>query len=462
MWLIIKNEFLSLFRSRVFFGLSIFIYAIIYLSVHLGNYKTEKQNEVIQGATDHVRQQWMQMDDMDAHAAAHYGTYVFKPANILSSLDEGVNSVTGSVLRVEGHVQNEIVHSEASQMLSVSRFGILKSSLMLQYILPLFLIFLSFNALSREKSSGRLKLLILQGASPRLLIFSKLLSVWLYAILILLVIIIIYALLNFQNFTPDILMRVLLFFIVYGLYYFIIIGLTIYFSAQWQNSTLALTFMIAIWILWTIFFPHLIMSSMEKMYPLPSRGDFQSAMKEDRSKGIDGHNPKDKRTEELKQKVLKEHNVATIDELPFNFNGLRMQADEEHGNKVWDKHFGSNNAILNKQKQAAQLAGIIDPFQSLKNASMGLMATDNIHHQDFLLQVEKYRRLFIKMLNDRYTIGAGEVDNEFFKSVPEFQFKPMFISNVYGRYLLDFIPIIFWSLLTFFLVQRVSKTMRIV
>jgi len=462
MWLIIRNEFLSLFRSRVFFGLSIFIYAILYLSIHLGNHKTAKQNEVIQSATDHVRQQWTQIDEMDPHSAAHYGTYVFKPASILSSLDEGVNSVTGSVLRVEGHVQNEIVHSEASQMLSVSRFGILKSSLLLQYILPLFLIFLSFNSISSEKTSGRLKMLVLQGASPRLLMLSKLLSVLFYALFILILVIVVYALMNFQSFTADILSRVMLFFVSYALYYFVIIGLTIYFSARWQNSTVALTGMIAIWILWTIFLPHLLMSSMEAIYELPSRGDFQSAMKEDRSKGIDGHNPKDKRTEELKQKVLKQFNVETIDDLPINFNALRMQADEEYGNAVWDKHFGSNREILNKQKRGNQLSGIVNPFISLKNASMGLMATDNVHHQDFLLQVEKYRRLFVKMLNDKYALGDGLADNAFFRSVPDFEFQQMTLSKVIDQYALDLIILVFWSTVTFILVGQGSKRISVV
>lgn len=36
----------------------------------------------------------------------------------------------------------------------------------------------------------------------------------------------------------------------------------------------------------------------------------------------------------------------------------------------------------------------------IQNASMGFAARDNLHHQEFLLQVEHYRRDFIKQLND--------------------------------------------------------------
>ena len=158
---IIKNEWRFLVRSRIFLGISIAFISILMLSVFLGNYQAHKQEQTYKSAKDHVRQQWVSIDEMSPHGAAHYGTYVFKPSNLLSSLDEGVNSVTGNVLKVEGHVQNEITHSEASQMQAVSRFGKLKPSLLLQYIVPLLLIFLAFNSVSNEKQSGRLKLLVL-------------------------------------------------------------------------------------------------------------------------------------------------------------------------------------------------------------------------------------------------------------------------------------------------------------
>jgi ABC-2 type transport system permease protein len=98
------------------------------------------------------------------------------------------------VLRLEGHVQNEIVHSEASQMQTISKFGKLKSSLLLQYIVPILLIFLAFSSMSSEKQSGRLKLLLLQGAKPFSIILAKTISVWLYGITLLGLVVVLYSL----------------------------------------------------------------------------------------------------------------------------------------------------------------------------------------------------------------------------------------------------------------------------
>ncbi|MCC5944286.1 MAG: DUF3526 domain-containing protein [Bernardetiaceae bacterium] len=468
MFQIIKNEWLYYSRTRLFLGISAGFILVLLFSIFLGSYQTQIQTENYQTAQKHLREQWESIKEMNPHGAAHYGTYVFKPANLLSSLDEGVNSITGNVLRVEGHVQNEIVHSEASQMQTISKFGKLKSSLLLQFIVPILLIFLAFSSISNEKQSGRLKLLLLQGTSPLQLIFAKTLSVWLYGLALLCTTILVYTLLNIQNINSEIMSRAGLFLLTYSFYYFVISGLTVFFSARWQNPTLALTSMLGVWILWTIFLPHILMSSVEKWHELPSRNEFKVAMKEDRSKGVDGHNPSDERKKEFEQKVLKEYGVDSLSQLPINFDGLVMQADEEYGNMVWDKHFGNLRVVLSEQKQSYQLGGILNPFISLQNASMGFAASDNLHHQDFLVQVENYRRDFIKMLNDKHAFGGSKTGdwswkagNEFFKSVPDFEYKPTSLATVLSNYFLDFFILGFWVVFVLMLLILGTKKMQV-
>ncbi len=465
---IIKNEWQILFRNRALQGISLGFLLILLLSVFLGHLQIKKQTEQYSAAKDHLRQQWESLNAMNPHSAAHYGTYVFKPSNLLSSLDEGVNSVTGNVLRVEGHVQNEMVYSEASQMQTVSKFGKLKSSLLLQYILPLLLIFLGFHSISSEKQSGRLRLLVLQGARPSSIVWAKTVSVWLYGIGLLTLTVLVYAFFNLQSINAEIINRTLLFFFSYALYYFIVSGLTVYFSIRWQNATLALTTMVGVWILWSIFLPNILMTSVEKWHQLPSRNEFQTAMKEDRSKGLDGHNPSDERAKELEQQVLQEYGVDSLSQLPINFDGIRMQADEEYGNKVWDKHFGELRTVLGQQKKSYQLAGIFNPYISLQNTSMGFSASDNLHHQEFLLQVETYRRNFIKLLNDKHAFGGSKTgdwgwkaDNDFFRSVPDYAFQPIAISTVFPNYLMDLLLLVGWSLFVSLLLIFGTKKMHI-
>lgn len=465
----IKNEWQFLLRSRVLQGISLAFLLALGVSVYLGNLQTNSQAEQYAAAKEHLRAQWESIDAMNPHGAAHYGTYVFKPSNLLSSLDEGVRSVTGNVLRVEGHVQNEMVHSEASQMQSVSKFGKLKSSLLLQYILPLVLVFLAFHSVSKEKQSGRLKSLVLQGAKPSSIVWAKTISVWLYGLVLLSLTVLTYALVNLPSISAEITSRTLLFYLSYALYYFILSGLTVFFSARWQNPTVALTAMLGIWIVWTIFLPNIFMTSVEKWHELPSREEFKTAMREDRSKGIDGHNPADERGKELEDQILKEYGVDSLSQLPINFDGIRMQADEEYGNKVWDKHFGHLRNVLARQKQSYQMAGIIDPFISLQNASMGFSGSDNLHHQEFLLQVESYRRDFIKMLNDKHAYGGSKTgdwswkaDNAFFKSVPDFAYQPTALASVFPNYLADLILLACWTVFAAVLLVWGTKRIQVI
>lgn len=450
---IFKNEWSFFLRNSIFLGTGIGFIIFLVVSILLGNKEAQKQKVESNKAQEHLREQWESIDAMNPHSAAHYGTYVFKPNNLLSSLDDGVNSVTGKVLRVEGHVQNEIVYSEASQMQVISKFGKLKSSLLLQYIVPLLLIFLAFNTVSSEKQSGRLKLLELQGARIKSVLWAKTLSVWVYGVILIAIVVTIYGVLNAANLTADVLARCMLFFLSYALYYFIISGLTVFFSARWQNATAALTSMLGIWIFWTMFLPNIWMSTAEQLHELPSRSEFQTAMKEDRSKGLDGHNPSDTRSETLKEETLKKYGVDSLSQLPINFDGLVMQADEEYGNMVWDKHFGNLREVYAKQKKNYQWAGVFNPFIALQNASMGFTGNDNLHHQEYLLQVEKYRRSFIKALNDKHAYGGSKTgdwgwtaDNDFFKSMPAFMYQPAVVTMTLPYYKTDLLLLAFWAM----------------
>ena len=151
-----------------------------------GIVQNNKQIKSQNDAHKHIRAQWDAMDPTNPHSAAHFGTYAFKPNSILNSLDEGVNAVTGLVLRLEGHKQNEVAFSEVSQSLTVSQFGKFKVSLLFQFIIPLFLIFLGFNIYTSEISNGRLKLLLVQGNSLRKIVFAKIFSLLSLATILLL------------------------------------------------------------------------------------------------------------------------------------------------------------------------------------------------------------------------------------------------------------------------------------
>ena len=459
---IILNEWKILVRNRSIVYVSlIFILSIISLT-WMSNLQSENQSKAQAAAEKHIRAQWDNLEPMNPHRAAHYGVYVFKPISILNSLDDGVSSITGNVLKLEGHVQNEIVHSEASQSITISKFGKLKPSVILQYVVPLFLIFLSFGSITNDKETGRMKLITLQGVSLEKLVLSKSISIWLYGLMLIMLSVLLQS--SLGSLALDAGLRLGLAFISYGLYYLIVVCLSTFVSVSFKNDTSAISLLLATWIVWTIFLPKIWGNTVEKVYPLPSRQNFIAQMKEDRSKGIDGHNPRDERRSKLEKEYLVKYKVDSLSQLPINFDGIVMQADEEYGNQVWDKHFGNNYLIYQKQKKLYQLSGLLNPFSSLQNLSMGFCGSDMIHHLDFLKKAEHYRRYLIKTLNDKHAHGGSKtgewrwtVDNAFFRSVKTFDYQTMLIKDQIGNYLLDILALIVWVIFAGYLFRYKVK-----
>ena len=451
MSIIFYNEWKGFLRNKLFLFFISFFVILLFIVTFFGIVQNNKQIKSQNDAHSHIRAQWDEMNPSNPHSAAHFGTYAFKPNSILNGLDEGVNAVTGLVLRLEGHKQNEVAFSEASQSLTVSKFGKFKVSLLFQFIIPLFLIFLAFNIYTSEISSGRLKLLLVQGNSLRKIVFAKVFSLLSLATILLLFTIIAQCLFNFSNIELDQVIRLNVFFWSYFIYYFIIISFTVLLSLILKKSTSALSLTIITWLLWTIFLPKTIGNFTESLTPLSTRIELTEKMKEDRSKGIDGHNPFDDRKKELEEEVLARYDVDSISDLPINFAGILMQADEEYGNKVWDKHYGDLYENLETQKRNYQFSGFINPFASLQSLSMASAGTDLFHHLDFLNAAESYRRYFIKTLNDEYAFGGSrtgergwKASNEFFRSIKDFSYKEANFLSILSKYLIDIFCILFW------------------
>ena len=268
---------------------------------------------------------------------------------------------------------------------------------------------------------------------------------------------------NYNQIGWEQIFRLSIFLIAYLLYYLIIISFTVLVSLIFKNNTSALSLTLICWFLWTIFLPKTIGSFTENLTTQPSRFSLQNSMDEDRAKGIDGHNPEDKRIKDLEAKVLEEYNVDSLSQLPINFYGILLQADEEYGNKVWDKHYGKLYSNLIEQKKHYQLSGIINPFASLQSLSMAASGTDLIHHLDFLNKAEIYRRGFIKALNHEYTYGDFKIDgsnlssSDFFKSINDFNYIELSIQKNVFKYFTDILFLTLWTIILLLIIRNKTK-----
>ena len=48
------------------------------------------------------------------------------------------------------------------------------------------------------------------------------------------------------------------------------------------------------------------------------------------------------RLERRRQELMRQYNVTSMDAVPINFSGISLQEGEEHGNEVFDRHYGTD------------------------------------------------------------------------------------------------------------------------
>jgi ABC-2 type transport system permease protein len=212
-------------------------------------------------------------------------------------------------------------------------------------------------------------------------------------------------------------------------------------SARSRSSRAALMTVLSLWIALWIVAPRLAPAAAASLYPTPSRAQFDAEVERRVRQLGDSHNPNDPQFAALKAKVLTEHNVATVDALPFNYSGFVMQEGERMTSEAYQAHMAALLDTYERQARLLAFAGAISPYLGMRTVSMALAGSDPSHVVEFERQAESYRYELIQALNklhmhevaadrDRYTSiieGAPSrmrIDRSFFDHLPAFEYRP--------------------------------------
>ena len=410
-----------------------------------------RQDMAHNAATQAARDAWNERQGDSPHSRAHYGDYVFRPAGPLSKLDSGLQAVTGRVIFTEAHRQNVPVHKPQQEAASLLRYNRLEPSTVLQLLAPLVLVLAGFGVISSERESGRLKLLSIQGARPLPLLLAKTFALWTIGVALSLLVVGTHLL-----FAEEVdLSRTLPFLVLHLVVLWIVAAVVVAVSARTRQPGAAAAILLSFWVLSAIILPRFAAMTATILDPLPSRDIFQAAMDQDREEGMDGHNPRDERRQKLEQEVLAEYGVSSRNELPVNLGGLIMQADEEYGSKVWDKHFGELEEHLKRQYELVGMFSFLNPLQSVDRLSMAIAGTGLASHLDFLRETESYRREMVRKLNEEDAFGITRDEDgrrrrtttqDFYTGFNGFQYEPLSLGNQLSRNVSDIVALLVWFL----------------
>lgn len=411
--MLIKKELLEVYRNKIMFISAMMIWILFIVATGCTFLDYQSAHSQRKAANMLFRQQW-EHQQRNPHDAAHFGTYLFKSINLLNVFDTGLDDYSGNTYRVEAHVQHEPNAANAEENDGSMRFGRLTIALILQLLIPLLILFITATSITTEKENGTLKMLLAQGLSTSRLIMAKAVSNYLFIVaLVLPIFLLMMLMLVFSSDFSNLLPRLLWLSLAFLLYFFIIVLLGTLISACSGHSGKALLTALSCWILMSIISPKLLTGIADRRYPPMSRANFTDLVEQGYRKGLNGHDPYAARGDRFVKNILKKYHADSTKELPFNIEGLTLQYHEDYRTMVFNHYLAQVEQQFDQQQNFLKIAGIFNPFISIRRISMALSGTDYYHHQYFFKQAQTYRNHLIRKLNVQLAMHSKNVKGEY-------------------------------------------------
>ncbi len=474
--LIVRKTRQDLIKSKQNLLITTAVLLFCLLSIGIGFTKYDDTFSKVKEYRKETRENWEHRPDKHPHRMAHYGYLVFRIGHPLSIFDNGLDDYLGNVIFLEAHKQNTANLSEAGSSGILVRFGSFTSAFILQTVVPLIIIFLGFALIVREREDATLKILNVQGASKREILWGKVIGLWQFSLLFLipvLPVIFVAALMSGTTDAMDILLRLLVILPSYLIYYFFFCTLTVLISANSRFSSSALIGLIGCWLALVIFLPKGIQFLAQNLYPTPSRIAFETTVEEDVLKVGDSHNPDDPHFKHIKDSLLARYNVKTTDELPINYGGFVMKEGEKISSKIYADHLKSLEIKYNQQQKLNEVFGFINPLMAIKNLSMSASGTDYFSYQQFQKQAEGYRYKLAQRMNDlqienisNIKPAPGEkpaiVSKENWQKFPDFNYQFTSLKENIKNQIISVTSLLFWLVLCVALVELNAKNLKLI
>lgn len=465
---IARKEFLELSRDGRFRIAGGIVLALLLSAAAFGWQWRQDLVRHHEAAVAQERSIWESQGEKSPHSAAHYGVYAFKPSGGLSFFDPGTDAYTGVTTWLEAHKQNQFLYRPATDGHALQRFGQLTAAAVLQVLFPLLIILLSFSAFAGEREAGTLRLALSQGVSRSRLLAGKALGVAAsLAVLLLPAVLVACAMLAL---TPEadgnLWIRVSLLACGYLLYLACFLLVSFAMSARAQSAQTALVALLGFWFLTCFVVPRAATDLAKRLYPTPSAQEFADALAADQESGIEGVDYNaylETKTAEL----LQQYEAKTVEELPFNFAGWRLQTSEEYGNRIFDLHYSELWNRFESQDGLRRNLSVLSPTAAIRSFSMAMAGSDFVHFRHFAEAAEQYRRRLIEFLNADMREHAGEAgfaylqSEELWSQAAAFAYQQPSAGWAWGRQLVAAAWLFVWFVVAALWAWRDTQTMEV-
>ena len=319
---IVRKEFTDVLRDGRFRWCSVLVGALLLVSLGHGWVQARDAQQEHAAAQATARDHWESQGEKNPHSAAHYGIYAFKPRLALSFVDEGVDPYTGTSVWLEAHRQNDFLLRPAQDATAAQRIGALTAAQVLQHLVPLLIILLTFGALAGERERGTLRQLLATGVGRRELAVGKALGIaGALALLLVPAALVGAAALVVGSPGPAAspLARGVVLAGVYLAYFTAFLALSLAVSAWARSARTALVILLGVWVVNGLVAPRVAVDLSKWLHPTPSALEFARNVEREMASGVEGIPRPDR--DALAERLLAEHGVERVEDLPDKRGG---------------------------------------------------------------------------------------------------------------------------------------------
>ncbi len=462
--IIARHELRRAIRNRVLPVAVTSLTILLILAGLIASQTNEQLNRQQTRYQQDVRRNWIEQPDRHPHRASHYGYLAFRPRLSLAFFDFGIDSFAGNTIFLEAHRQNSVNFSEANLSGSLRRAGELSPAMILQLLVPLVIFFLGFAMITSERENGTLQMLLSQGVTPRQLLMGKTLAIAGMTLLLTLPGMALILLSQSQlsgGLRDDLVWRSICLVGGYGLYLLICALIAIIASSIRSTSRDSLILLTICWIVFCLILPRGLQTLGATLSPNPVRAEFDARLEDELAREGDSHDPDDPHFRTLREETLRQYNVASINELPFNYGAYVMLEAEKISSGIFQRHYNELLGTFTRQNRFAEWATLIDPYLAIRSLSMAIAGTDLGHYSRYQQQAENFRYTMIQKLNRihleeiRYENDrAQRVNRERWQDFPDFKYEPPGFREVITGQWRAILSLSIWSLILLFVVTR--------
>ena len=343
------------------------------------------------------RDAWLDKGDMNPHAAAHYGAFVFKPVQPLSAIDPGLDPFLGVFVFLEAHKQQLARHRPIEDAAPTRRLGLLTPATAVLVLLPLLVIALTFSSFAGERELGTLRPLLALGVSRWSLLAGKAGGALVPLATVCVPATLVAAALLAVNAPADpgaaIGGRALALLALYLVHTLIWVGLGLAVSARARTQGAALVALLALWFANAFVMPPAAMAIAKWRIPSPAPIAFAAAIEDEKAAWPDW----DARVEAVMERFLAGEFESTM--APANVEVVALLESEAEETALYERHFAELFDRYRDQSRLYERTGAIAPTLAARTLSMALAGTDDAHDRTFAEAAARYRSQMLDTLN---------------------------------------------------------------